>query len=99
MNHKVPGDGERLTHRIIQPCKNHPLPSSRPAAENAGVAHANLRFCTIECEHADWPDENLDGGKSCRTFNALFCKALNRHTTRNAPCALEYGERRPKPNW
>ena len=99
MNHKVPGDGESLNYLHAQKLRNHPLPGEKQSADNAGVGHANLKFCTMECEHAEWPRDNVDGGKSCRTFNAIYCRALKQHTTRNAPCTLEHGARRPKPNW
>lgn len=99
MNHKVPGDGNSLKHTLFQRERNHILPTEKQYVDNAGVGHSDLKFCTMECEHADWPKDNVDGGKSCRTFNAIWCCALKQHTTRNAPCTLEHGARRPKPNW
>ena len=99
MNHKVPGDGAKLRYLIAQPGSNHKLPGETAAADNAGVEKGRLKWCTMTCEHADWPKDNIDGAKSCRTFNAIYCKALEQHVTRNTPCALEHGARRPKPNW
>ena len=96
MNHKVPGDGEGSVFRPLG--KNHPLPNT-VEVDNAGVGGAELKWCTIDCEQARWPRENVDGAKSCRTFNALWCMELEQHVTRNTPCAALYGARRPKPNW
>ncbi|MBN2354984.1 hypothetical protein JXO59_02665 [candidate division KSB1 bacterium] len=65
--------------------------------ENAGVTTARIKFCDLRCEHAAFPVEaDLDGANSCRTFAALYCKALKQIVTKNAPCALQYGQRRPK---
>ncbi len=99
MNHKLPGDNEGPVQRILHTRKNHPLPQERKEVDNAGVGRADLKWCTMACEHAEWPRENVDGAKSCRTFNALWCKALGQHVARNAPCAVEHGSRRPKPRW
>ena len=99
MNHKVPGDGEGLLDKLLKSTKNHALPSSTEQVDNAGVTRSDLKWCTMSCEHAEWPRDNVDGAKSCRTFNALWCNALNQHVTRNSPCALEHGSRRPKANW
>jgi hypothetical protein len=35
----------------------------------------------------------LDG--SCRTFQSLWCKKLKKHVTKNAPCEVAFGKRRP----
>jgi hypothetical protein len=99
MNHKVPGDGGNIRWTLTQREGNHKLPTEERGADNAGVGRADIKFCTIACEYAEWPRDNVDGAKSCRTFSAIWCTALNQHTTRNAPCALEHGARRPKPNW
>lgn len=99
MNRKVPGDGENLLCRKLNPGKNHKLPGEDEASDNAGVNTSSVKWCTMACEHAEWPRDNVDGAKSCRTFNAIWCLALEQHVTRNTPCALEHGARRPKPNW
>jgi hypothetical protein len=99
MNHKVPGDLGGLLGRLGQTTANHKLPSESESVDNAGVGHADLKWCTMACEHAEWPRASVDGSNSCRTFSAIWCTALQQHTTRNAPCALEHGARRPKPNW
>ncbi len=98
MGHKVPGDGEGLSYLLLQRSKNNPLPG-KVSSDNAGVEQAAHKWCTIDCEHAEWPQDHVDGAKSCRTFSALYCKLLNEHVTRNTPCAVEHGQRRPKPNW
>ncbi|HEX9934245.1 MAG TPA: hypothetical protein VGB38_03525 [bacterium] len=69
-------------------------------SDNAGVDTANLVFCDARCEHADFPrSDGLDGSGSCRTFAALFCKLLEEHVTKNAPCTVRFGKRRPKTKW
>jgi hypothetical protein len=66
-------------------------------AENAGVSSSNIKFCDFRCEHADFAKEDaIDGSNSCRTFMALWCKALNKYVTKNAPCEVLFGSRRPK---
>lgn len=99
MGHKVPGDGDGLTYLLVQRSSNSSVPEDRDESENAGVERSDVKFCTMECEYARWPKKNVDGARSCRTFNAIWCEALGQHTTRNAPCTVEFGARRPKPNW
>jgi hypothetical protein len=99
MNHKVPGDGAGIRWTLVQRQRNATVPGEEEGPDNAGVQRADITFCTIACEHARWPRDAVDGARSCRTFSAIWCTALERHTTRNAPCELEHGARRPKPNW
>ena len=67
--------------------------------KNAGVSTSKIKFCDLRCEHATFPDkEHIDGSNSCRTFAALWCKQLNAVVTKNAPCAVIFGQRRPKSN-
>ncbi|MDZ7598189.1 MAG: hypothetical protein U5J82_07840 [Desulfobacterales bacterium] len=69
-----------------------PAPRGRPA--NAGVSTSRIRFCDLRCEHAEFAkDPALDG--SCRTFVSLWCGQLGRHVTKNAPCEVRFGRRRP----
>ncbi len=64
---------------------------------NAGVTSSRIKFCDLKCEFAEFPkQEHIDGSKSCRTFAALWCKQLERIVTKNAPCAVLFGQRRPK---
>ncbi|HNW60458.1 MAG TPA: hypothetical protein PKI62_12325 [bacterium] len=66
---------------------------------NAGVHTSRIKFCDLRCEHAAFPEEeHLDGATSCRTFAALWCRQLQQIVTKNAPCALQFGSRRPKAN-
>jgi len=66
-------------------------------SENAGVSSSKIKFCDLRCEHADFPDKKaLDGSGSCRTFVALWCKQLEKTVTKNAPCEVLFGSRRPK---
>ncbi len=67
--------------------------------KNAGVSTSRIKFCDLRCEYASFPtEENLDGARSCRTFAALWCSALQQIVTKNAPCAVQFGQRRPKSN-
>ncbi|HNY91700.1 MAG: hypothetical protein BWY77_00194 [bacterium ADurb.Bin431] len=67
--------------------------------KNAGVTSSRIKFCDLRCEHASFPSaEHLDGANSCRTFAALWCRELQQVVTKNAPCALLFGARRPKSN-
>ncbi len=69
-------------------------------SKNAGVSSSKIKFCDLKCEFASFPEkENLDGSKSCRTFAALWCGKLDRIVTKNAPCAVIFGRRRPKSNF
>ena len=62
--------------------------------ENAGVTTSRLKFCDLRCEFADFAmTDALDG--SCRTFQSLWCKKLKKHVTKNAPCEVVFGKRRP----
>ncbi|MBD3384245.1 hypothetical protein GF407_04885 [candidate division KSB1 bacterium] len=67
--------------------------------QNAGVTRSNIKFCDLNCEYAAFPRvDHVDGANSCRTFVALWCDKLDQLVTKNAPCALEFGKRRPKSN-
>lgn len=67
--------------------------------QNAGVTSSKIKFCDLKCEHAAFPDQvDVDGAKSCRTFAALWCRELEKLVTKNAPCAVVFGQRRPKSN-
>ena len=64
---------------------------------NAGVTSTKIKFCDLRCQHASFPKENnVDGAGSCRTFAALWCDILQEYVTKNAPCAVKFGKRRPK---
>ncbi|MBD3376260.1 hypothetical protein GF406_14580 [candidate division KSB1 bacterium] len=66
-------------------------------SKNAGVTSSRIKFCDLRCEHATFADqEHVDGSNSCRTFAALYCKQLQQLVTKNAPCAVLFGQRRPK---
>ena len=66
-------------------------------ADNAGVISSKIKFCDLRCEHASFPrEDNIDGANSCRTFAALYCDILKTYVTKNAPCAVQFGKRRPK---
>ena len=68
-------------------------------SKNAGVTTSRIKFCDLRCEYASFPkEENVDGSKSCRTFAALWCSQLEALVTKNAPCAVIFGKRRPVSN-
>jgi hypothetical protein len=65
--------------------------------ENAGVTSSRIKFCDMRCEHADFPkEEGVDGSGTCRTFLALWCNQLEKYVTKNAPCEVIFGSKRPK---
>lgn len=65
---------------------------------NAGVTTSNIKWCDTRCPHADFArTDALDG--SCRTFQSLWCKKLRKHVTKNAPCEVKFGKRRPTTGW
>jgi len=44
-----------------------------------------LKWCDLDCQYAEWPDsKDLSG--ACRTFQALYCRKLNRVVQKNGPC-------------
>ncbi len=68
--------------------------------DNAGIETSRLKWCDLGCPHADFPKEQgLDGSGSCRTFLALWCKKLKKIVTKNSPCSVKFGSRRPKADW
>jgi hypothetical protein len=67
---------------------------SQPPPANAGVTTSRARFCDLRCDDAEFARADaLDG--SCRTFVSLWCRKLKRHVTKNAPCEVRYGRKRP----
>jgi hypothetical protein len=65
--------------------------------KNAGVEKSSIKFCDLRCPHASFPkQEGIDGARSCRTFAALWCDILESYVTKNAPCSVDFGMRRPK---
>ncbi len=63
-------------------------------SDNAGITSSRIKWCDKRCEYAEFARvDALDG--SCRTFQSLWCRKLEKHVTKNAPCAAEFGERRP----
>ena len=63
-------------------------------ARNAGVTTHKLKFCDLRCGSADFAKtEALDG--SCHTFQSLWCQQLKKHVTKNSPCEVVFGKRRP----
>ncbi|MBN2030972.1 hypothetical protein JW824_12100 [bacterium] len=68
--------------------------------DNAGVTSSGIRFCDFSCKYASFPkEEGIDGSGSCRTFSAVWCEKLQEYVTKNAPCPVQFGKRRPKSNW
>lgn len=66
--------------------------------DNAGVTTHRLKWCDMRCGDAEFARmDALDG--SCRTFQSLWCKKLQKHVTKNSPCEVEFGTRRPTAGW
>ena len=62
--------------------------------ENAGVNTSRIQWCDLRCKWAAAAKlDALDG--SCRTFQSLWCKKLKKHVTKNSPCEVRFGKRRP----
>ncbi len=66
--------------------------------DNAGITTHQIKWCDLKCKNADFAKvEALDG--SCRTFQSLWCGKLKKHVTKNAPCEVVFGKRRPAAKW
>lgn len=66
-------------------------------SDNAGVSSSRIKFCDMRCPQAQFPrEEGIDGSRTCRTFLAIWCQQLQKYVTKNAPCEVEFGARRPK---
>jgi len=62
--------------------------------QNAGITTHRIKWCDLRCEQAEFAKvDALDG--SCHTFQSLWCCALKKHVTKNAPCEKKFGKRRP----
>ena len=79
----------RLKNKNVK--KDDNIKQNKP---NAGVTTHRIKWCDLRCEHADFAKvDALDG--SCRTFQSLWCDALQKHVIKNAPCEKTFGRRRP----
>ena len=47
-----------------------------------------LRFCSFDCIYAK-AEESTSAGKSCMTFNGVWCRKLRRHVPKGALCSEE----------
>jgi hypothetical protein len=58
--------------------------------ESDPVVHSrgkNVDFCDLKCLYASFPkEEAVDGGRSCRTFAALYCSKKKTYVHKNMPC-------------
>jgi hypothetical protein len=74
---------------------------NRKETDTGGIKdYHKTKWCDLSCEFADFPDKYaLDGSGTCRTFAALYCKKLKQIVTKNAPCAVKHGARRPTVGW
>ncbi len=60
----------------------------------AGVTTSRIQWCELRCKwSAAAKLDALDG--SCHTFQSLWCKKLKKHVTKNSPCEVRFGQRRP----
>lgn len=49
-----------------------------------------LKWCDFRCEHSDFAkEEALDGSRSCRTFQAVWCEKLKKHVLKNSMCTVK----------
>jgi hypothetical protein len=63
-------------------------------SKNVGITTHKIKWCDLRCEDADFAKvDALDG--SCRTFLSLWCNKLKKHVTKNAPCEVLFGKKRP----
>lgn len=85
------------------PPAKHRAPKIRliEPVENAGVlSEKAARWCDMNCVFAGFAKKSaLDGSGTCRTFQAIYCKKLKKHVTKNAPCEIAHGARRPSTGW
>ena len=62
--------------------------------QNVGITTHKILWCDLCCKWANAARlEALDG--SCHTFQSLWCRKLKKHVTKNAPCEVLFGQRRP----
>lgn len=46
-------------------------------------------YCDLMCEYATFPEVDLGAGRSCRTFDVLYCKLLEENVLKNDKCKVE----------
>lgn len=72
--------------------------NKKDGIDTAGITTHRIQWCDLRCKHAEFARlDALDG--SCRTFQSLWCNALKKHVTKNAPCEKLFGKRRPTTGW
>jgi hypothetical protein len=53
-----------------------------------------FQFCDLACAYAEMPKEtDIDGGGSCRTFVALYCRQKKTLVHKNRPCSKKTPKR------
>ncbi|UCF30939.1 MAG: hypothetical protein JSV26_00435 [bacterium] len=45
-----------------------------------------MTFCDFLCVYAKPARSELDGGRSCMTFTAIYCELHDRHVAKAQPC-------------
>jgi len=45
-----------------------------------------MKFCDLKCAHAAVAKSEMDGGRSCMTFTAIYCELHERHVMKAQPC-------------
>jgi hypothetical protein len=53
-----------------------------------------MKYCDLNCEYAEFPQQLSDGSLSCRTFIGLYCKKLHQIVPKNGLCLAELDEPR-----
>ena len=48
-----------------------------------------MKYCDLDCEYAEFPQQLSDGSLSCRTFIGLYCKKLQQIVPKNGHCRVE----------
>lgn len=48
-----------------------------------------MKYCDLNCEYAEFPQQLSDGSLSCRTFIGLYCKKLQQIVPKNGRCRVE----------
>lgn len=46
-------------------------------------------YCDMYCIYAQFPKEDLGSGRSCRTFDVLYCSLLEQNVLKNDKCKVK----------
>jgi len=52
-----------------------------------------MKFCDMTCKYAKWPNnDSIDGSRSCRTYQAIFCTKKKHLVYKNSICTEKKGK-------